>query len=182
MPTDFLDVYEEHVWDVYGFLAYRLGSHRDAEDLTQVTFERAFRSWSNYDERRSSARTWLLAIALNALRDDYRRRSARPDSRFSIEDVPASQLPQAAELEAHLGLSPELERALAQLNQREREVLALRFGGDMTGPEIADAMNLSLANVQQILSRSLRKLRQILAEDAEASDTSVGERASSGDA
>jgi DNA-directed RNA polymerase specialized sigma subunit len=50
------------------------------------------------------------------------------------------------------------------LTERDREVLALRFGGDMTGPEIAKLLNLSLANVQQILSRSLRKLRRLLEE------------------
>ena len=61
--------------------------------------------------------------------------------------------------------SSELLGALARLTERDREVLALRFGGDMSGPEIAQLMNLSLANVQQILSRSLRKLRGLL-EDA----------------
>jgi len=58
--------------------------------------------------------------------------------------------------------TPELIEALAQLAERDREVLALRFGGDLTGPEIAELMGLSLANVQQILSRSLRKLRTLL--------------------
>ena len=49
--------------------------------------------------------------------------------------------------------------ALATLSQRDREIIALRFGGDLTGPEIAELLGLSLANVQQILSRSLRRLR-----------------------
>jgi RNA polymerase sigma factor (sigma-70 family) len=65
-----------------------------------------------------------------------------------------------------LGVSPELEAALATLPDRQREILALRFGGDLTGPEIAELTGLSLANVQQILSRSLRQLRANL--DAEA--------------
>ena len=61
-----------------------------------------------------------------------------------------------------LGISPELAQALATLRPREREVIALRFGGDLTGPEIASVLDLSLANVQQLLSRSLRKLRDTL--------------------
>jgi RNA polymerase sigma factor (sigma-70 family) len=48
------------------------------------------------------------------------------------------------------------------LPEREREIIALRFGGDLTGPEIAALTGLSLANVQQILSRSLRPLREDL--------------------
>jgi RNA polymerase sigma factor (sigma-70 family) len=52
--------------------------------------------------------------------------------------------------------------ALSKLSPRDREVIALRFGGDLNGPEIAEMTGLSLANVQQILSRSLRKLRDAL--------------------
>ncbi len=60
-------------------------------------------------------------------------------------------------------LEPDLERALASLGPREREIVALRFGSELSGPEIAVLMDLSLANVQQILSRGLRRLRANLA-------------------
>ena len=56
---DFARVYEEHVWIVYGFLAYRLRDQAAAEDLTQATFEHALRAWSRFDPRRGSERTWL---------------------------------------------------------------------------------------------------------------------------
>jgi RNA polymerase sigma factor (sigma-70 family) len=60
----------------------------------------------------------------------------------------------------NLGLEPDLATALSTLAQRDREILALRYGADLTGPEIAEATGLTLANVQQILSRSLRRLRE----------------------
>jgi RNA polymerase sigma factor (sigma-70 family) len=152
-------VYNEHVWRVYGFLAYRLGDRDTAEDLTQATFERALRAWGRFDPRRASASTWLLAIARNLLIDHYRRdRSTLTDP---IDERLAPAVPGPDEQLA----SAELLDALTRLSDRDREVLALRFGGDMTGPEIAQLLNLSLANVQQILSRSLRKLRHLL-EDA----------------
>jgi RNA polymerase sigma factor (sigma-70 family) len=69
--------------------------------------------------------------------------------------------PAAGPEERGLG-SAELADALAELTEREREVLALRFGGDLTGAEIAHVLGLSLANVQQITSRALRKLRTLL--------------------
>jgi DNA-binding CsgD family transcriptional regulator len=71
--------------------------------------------------------------------------------------------------ERGLGPDPDLHRAHGSLTDREREVIALRFGGDLTGPEIAELTGLSLANVQQILSRSLRRLRAEL-ERADAPD------------
>src|SRR5437660_8540838 len=71
--TSFVRVYHEHVWRVYGFLAYRLRDRDLAEDLTQATFERALRAWSRFDPRRASESTWLLAIARNLLIDHHRR-------------------------------------------------------------------------------------------------------------
>ena len=62
------------------------------------------------------------------------------------------------EEEANLGLSPGLAAALSRLSDRDREVIALRFGGDLKGAEIAEELDLTLGNVQQILSRVLRKL------------------------
>ncbi len=155
--ADFARVYDEHVWRVYGFLAYRLQDRETTEDLTQATFERALRAWSRFDPRRASESTWLLTIARNLLIDPHRRdRSGRMDP------IDERFLPGVAGPETLHGGSSELAEALAELPDRDREVLALRFGGDLTGPEIAELLDLTLANVQQICSRSLRKLRELL--------------------
>jgi RNA polymerase sigma factor (sigma-70 family) len=165
----FARLYDEHVWNVYGFFGYRVGSRQEAEDLTQLTFEKALRSFRKFDERRASFATWVMTIARNALVDHYR--SDRTSTQEPIGDPgdTESLLSEHHEEEPTLGIEPELETALAKLNDREREVIALRFGGDMTGVEIADLTGLSVANVQQILSRSLRRLRQEL-ESPEAAD------------
>ena len=153
----FTRIYDDHVWDVYGFIGYRVSSRADAEDLTQLTFERALRAWGRFDSRRASARTWLLAIARNLVVDHYRQESSdagrrEPRPELNGEAVPVLDRPS-------LGVSAELEAALATLGDRERELIALRYGGELSGPEIAELTGLTLANVQQILSRSLRRLR-----------------------
>jgi RNA polymerase sigma factor (sigma-70 family) len=155
--SEFARVYDEHVWRVYGFLAYRLHDREATEDLTQATFERALRAWSRFDPSRASERTWLLAIARNLLIDHHRRDRSQLTDPIDEDELPAVDGP-----EARLVGSPELADALGQLSDREREVLALRFGGDLTGPEIAGLLDLTLPNVQQIISRSLRKLRTLL--------------------
>lgn len=156
-PSTFAAVYDEHVWRVYGFFAYRVRVRADAEDLTQQTFERALRAWSRYDPGRASVATWLLAIARNLLIDQHRgdrgdrqQRLDEPDGDHDLVQPPDRP---------DIGLEPDLERALANLGAREHEIVALRFGGDLNGPEIAELLGLTLANVQQILSRSLRKMR-----------------------
>lgn len=163
MPTaddSFAAAYDDNVWHVYGFFGYRVGSREEAEDLTQATFERALKAWRRFDPNRASARTWLIAIAKNLLIDHYR--SAGHARHVPLEGEETADLGQQAGPEQRLGLEPELETALGRLGERDREVIALRFGGDLTGPEIAELTGLTLANVQQILSRSLRKLRSEL--------------------
>jgi RNA polymerase sigma-70 factor, ECF subfamily len=149
------ELYEEHVWGVYGFFGYRVGSRADAEDLTQLTFERAVRAWDRFNADRGSPRTWLMSIAHNLLIDHYRRdRTAQQEP---VEDHLGHR--ELTAEEPDIGVAPELAVALDELADRERDLIALRFGADLTGPEIAELTGLSLSNVQQILSRSLRKLR-----------------------
>jgi RNA polymerase sigma-70 factor, ECF subfamily len=163
MSGDFAVVYDEQVGNVYGFFAYRVGNCGDAEDLTQQTFERALRAWPRYDPRRAPPGVWLMAIARNLLIDHY-----RADGRVQrepLEEVPEERLGSEVP-DPSFGLDPELAEALAALSPRDREVIALRFGADLSGPEIAELTEYSLDNVQQILSRSLRRLRTALEEKA----------------
>ena len=161
MPSrDFASVYDEQVWFVYGFFAYRLRSRADAEDLTQATFERALRAWSRYDPAKASVPTWLMAIARNLL-VDHLRADRRP---VSLDEMEADV---GVDDRHSLGIDPELEQALGSLGERERELIALRYGGDLSGPEIAELTGLTLANVQQILSRSLRRMRASMESERE---------------
>jgi len=142
--SDFARVYSEHVWPIYGFLAYRLGDRQVAEDLTQATFERALRAWSRFD------------LLIDHHRRDRNRRTELLEEHLE---------PPVAGPEESITAGPDLSDALSKLSDRDREILALRFGGDLNGPEIAEVLGLSLANVQQIISRSLRKLRELLEEE-----------------
>lgn len=153
------DVYRRHVSAVYAFFAYSV--RRDvAEDLTSATFERVVRSWGSYDPAKAGERTWILSIARNILTDHYRRQQHRAgpsvdehplllDSLVSTDDPLARQL----SLDSARGW-------LEQLGPREREVLAMRYGADMSAAEIGRALELSEDNVHQISSRALRRLRK----------------------
>lgn len=158
---DFGETYEEELPRVYGYVAYQVMDPDDAEDLTQQTFERALAHWGEFDDRRATITTWLLAIARNLIVDHYRARSRRPVT-TAIEEVPEAQLQASTAGHPRLGIGPELETALAGLSERERELIALRYGADLSGPQIASLTGLSVPNVQQILSRSLRRLRDSL--------------------
>ena len=151
-------VYRTHAQAVYAFLGYSVAADV-AEDLTSATFERVVRAWPTFDPARASERTWILAIARNTLIDHFRR--ARLRNAPSLDQHPAL-LDRLATTEDALQRRIRIDGArewLETLDDRERLLVALRYGADLTTAEVAAATDLTVANVQQILSRCLRRLR-----------------------
>lgn len=156
---DFERLYEEHAQALYGFLAYRTGNPVLAEDLLADTFEKVLRARRRFDPRRGSEKTWLYSIALNTLRDQLRRRAAADRA---TEQLATGAAVEADDAEESLGLRDELTQALSKLSEEEREVVALRYGADLTVPEIAKLKGEKLTTVEGRLYRALRKLRERL--------------------
>jgi RNA polymerase sigma-70 factor (ECF subfamily) len=152
---DFERLYAEHAQPLFGFLAYRTGDRPLAEDLLADTFERALRARNRFDRRKASEKTWLYTIALNLLRDHARRRAS--ESR-ALERIPYETHEPADGL-AGVEHRDEVQRALHVLSDEEREAVALRFGADLTVPEIARLLDEPLPRVEGRVYRSLRKMR-----------------------
>jgi RNA polymerase sigma-70 factor (ECF subfamily) len=158
-PDRFERLYLEHRDRVFAFLVYRTGDRELAEDLLGDVFERALRSWKRFDPGRGSEVTWLYAIALNRLRDHRRRGVVE---RRALERLAALPLPPVDAPESRLAERDVVMRSLEVLNPADRELIALRYGADLTAPQIADATGLPRTTVEQRLSRALRRLRPIL--------------------
>jgi RNA polymerase sigma factor (sigma-70 family) len=156
---DFERLYAEEAQGLYGYLAYRTGDRMLAQDLLADVFERALRARGRYDKRKGSARTWLYAIAGNLLVDHARRQAA------GARAAERAGAPVESELDRRIEALPErdaLARALATLSDEEREAVALRFGADLTLPEMAQLMGEPLTTVEGRVYRALRKLRAAL--------------------
>jgi DNA-directed RNA polymerase specialized sigma24 family protein len=132
MPVrDFAAVYDEHVWQVYGFFAYRLRNRSEAEDLTQFGVRTrpqgvgALRRVAGHrrhapDGGRAQPAQRSLPGRSQRAQHAIRRRRCRAFARARRRrSCPIS------------ASSPDRERALATLSNRERELIALRFGGDL---------------------------------------------------
>jgi RNA polymerase sigma factor (sigma-70 family) len=156
--ADFEALYAAEAQGLYGFLAYRTGDRSLAEDLLADTFERALRSRKRYDAARGSQRTWLYAIAMNLLRDHARRAAAEGRA---IEKV-GHAVPTRGDAMDSVERRDELQRAMSTLAEEEREALALRFGAELTVPEIAKLLGEPLTTVEGRVYRALRKLRERL--------------------
>lgn len=155
---EFERLYEDHAAGLLAFLAYRTGDRALAEDVVADTFERVLRARRRFDPRRGSGKTWVYSIAINRLRDMQRSRQSEqraltrlgPDSTSSAGDLEGVE---------H---RDELTGALAALSVEEREAIALRYGGDLTVPEIARLQGERLSTVEGRVYRGLRKLRERL--------------------
>jgi RNA polymerase sigma factor (sigma-70 family) len=155
---EFERLYAAEAPGLFAFLAYRTGDRALAEDLLADAFERALRARRGFDRRRGSQKTWLYAIALNVLRDQARRADA--ESRAYARAAPPSA--DAPDRLAAIEARDELARAMAKLSDDEREVIALRFGAEMTVPEVAELLGEKLTTVEGRVYRALRKLRDEL--------------------
>jgi RNA polymerase sigma-70 factor (ECF subfamily) len=159
---DFERLYNAEAAGLFSFLAYRTGDRALAEDLLADAFERALRGRARFDRKRGSEKTWLYAIALNLLRD-HARRAAAESRALERTGAPGD----AGEDPALRGIEHRdtVQRALATLAPEEREAIALRFGAELSVPEIAEVLGEPLTTAEGRVYRALRKLRSVLPPD-----------------
>jgi RNA polymerase sigma factor (sigma-70 family) len=146
---------------VYAYVAYRVGAGPDAEDITSATFERALRYRSSFDPRRGDVTAWLLGIARRCVAEAALRPSDVP------QQLHESAGPDHAE---SISVRLELSAAVAQLPERQQELIALRFGGDLTARQIGELLELKTNAVEVALHRALISLRAILEDEPDDSE------------
>jgi RNA polymerase sigma-70 factor (ECF subfamily) len=154
--ADWETLFAEELPRVYNFFRYRVGDEALAEDLTSMTFEKAWRSRQRYRRDLASFSTWLFTIARNTATDYFRQRRT---------DVPLDELGQHVD-----ELTPEdsairrsefkrLSVLLSGLPDREQELISLRYGSGLSNRAIARATGLSESNVGTILHRAILAIR-----------------------
>jgi len=143
--------------DVYAYVASLLHDRAAAEDVTALAFERAFRRRNRWDARRGSERSWLFGIARNAALDELRRRRRSATLAGARDDVDASAGHDAADTAV---LRTAVREALAQLEPRDREVVALKFYGGLSNAELGRVLGTSETNAGTILHRAVQRLRK----------------------
>ena len=143
---------------VYSYVAYRIGDGPEAEDVTSEVFERALRYRSSYDQSRGHPLPWLLGIARRCVDDAFNRR--RP----SAANVEAAEQPSAEDLEGEAIRRLAVTGAVERLDDRGRELIALRYGADLSAREIGDVLGMKTNAVEVALHRTLARIRAELEE------------------
>jgi RNA polymerase sigma-70 factor (ECF subfamily) len=151
-------LYRETASDLFAYVHALLRDRAAAEDVTAMAFERAYRKRASFDPRRGGERAWLFAIARNAALDELRRRKRVASLPLDPEDPDAAF---AADGHAeHAVRRAAVRSALAALDARDRELVALKFFAGLDNEEIARVLGISPSNAGTRLHRAVTRLRE----------------------
>jgi RNA polymerase sigma factor (sigma-70 family) len=153
----FEELYRNTFPRVYAYVASLLRDRSAAEDVTAAAFERAYRKRSGFSARRGSPEAWVFGIARNAALDELRKRKRRATLETEPGDVWSPGPDEEAE---RLIRREEVRAALATLDARDRDLVALKFAGGLSNGEIAGVLRISESNVGSRLHRAVEKLRK----------------------
>jgi RNA polymerase sigma factor (sigma-70 family) len=141
-------------------LAYRaafrvLASREDAEDVAMEALARASARWAALGR---DPDPWVTTVAVNLALDAWRRRGRAARHDRAERDAPGRP---AVPVDA---ARVDLVRALGRLPRRQRQVVVLRYVGDLTEDQTAEALGVSVGSVKQHTARAMVRLRRDLGE------------------
>ncbi len=171
-------LYDIYVVPLYRFCLSKLSNETDAEDLTEEIFLKAITSidkftWRDTKRKRDDEaaefnpfRAWLFRIARNQIISTYRKKDTRNRVDVHYKDEPvwiADQAPGPEEITERKFLLEQAATAIEQLPESQRDVIQLRFMGDMNVNEVAALLGKEPGNVRVLQHKALKNLRTILA-------------------
>lgn len=150
-------LYRDYRDKVCGYIRSKLGSVQDAEDLTDDVFVKIFEKLDTFDESKAALSTWIYTITRNTLTDYFR-------TRRTFDEIPET-LADDTRLEERL-LSAEtldaLADALQALDERQRDIILLRFYFGKTLRQIAAQMGISYGYIKVLQNKAFARLRESL--------------------
>ncbi len=160
----FGQLYDHYITPIYRFIAVKVGTRQEAEDLTHEVFISAWQKLPSYQPQGFPFSSWLYRIARNRVIDHYRTKK----SHVSIDDevaVPEELFGVPSNIDAVLddGLDlAAIKAAMNQLTGEQREVIRLRFLDDLSPAEIAKVLDKREGTIRIIQHRAIAKLKKIL--------------------
>jgi len=152
------NTFEEHYPKIYNYIYYRVLHKETAEDLTSDVFYRALAFAASFDKKKASYKTWLFTIAHNIVANHYRSNknllTLDDFDTLAVENDIVSDYETTEDFRR-------LHKLLKTLPEREREVIALRFWGELTYKEIATRIGMREKSVSSMMSRLTKKLEKL---------------------
>jgi RNA polymerase sigma factor (sigma-70 family) len=164
-PESFDRLFDQHYHAVFKYLRFQGLEAEEANDLASSVFLRALDKLPTFDPNRARFKTWLFTLVRNTLYNHWRDQAARKSLPIELADRQSSHAPMPEEEAVRQEDHNDLLKALRLLEDREREIIALKFSARLTNRQIAELTGLTDSNIGVILFRTLKRLKMEL--DAE---------------
>jgi RNA polymerase sigma-70 factor, ECF subfamily len=159
---DLKEVYDRLLPRVFHYFCFKTGQADLAEDLTSTTFEKAWAGRGSFNPDRGNFSYWVFGIARNVAVDHFRSTPVE----VALDTLAETPSPDSVEEQVQTALAfNRLMRFVRLLPAREQEIIALKYGAEMTNREIARATGLRESNVGTILFRTVAHLREVMEEE-----------------
>ena len=160
---NFEQVYNAYFKRIYSYIRARISDEAQADDVACEVWQKVFEKQSSFDEDKGNIEQWLFTIARNQVNSHFRlyyiknffSMTDKEEVFSSKEKQPLDKLDEEEDLK-------QLSAALAVLNQRERDLISLKFFSSLNNREIAKITSLSESNVGTIINRAVNKIKSIL--------------------
>ena len=158
------EIYDALLPRIFNYFLYRTGKDEIAQDLTGMVFERAWIKKEHYRANRAKVEAWIFGIARNVFREYLRDHKKSTQNLLLLDDKTTGAVTFPTEI---LDRNILLTRLLEQLREKDRELIALKYGAGMNNREIARLTHLSESNVGTRVFRAISSLRAQLEENNE---------------
>jgi len=160
----FAELYEAHFDKIYRYVALKIGSETEAEDVTQQVFLNSLQAIGSYKFQGMPFSAWLFRIAHNQVIDYWRKRkhvsvSLDESMADTVVDNSGDDPARAAEIKLD---AEQLLKATGKLTEAQREVIALRFTSELPIAEVARIMGKSEGAIKALQHSAVISLRKAL--------------------
>lgn len=146
---------------IYGYIFLRIRNKETAEDVSQEVFFKAYRSRKTFNPKKSSLKTWLFTIAKNSIKDYFKNSNQTTTDINEFEDKIADKTTNLEEQTSNQNLIDTVLGKLKLLNERDQELIILRFKEDLSVKEIAKILSLEYSATKVAIHRAIKHLSDL---------------------
>ncbi len=155
----FSSYYEEYAQAIYAYLYYRTRDKGSAEDLTSQTFLKALEKFDSFNENKGGFKAWIYQIARNALVDHYRSNKPTRDLETAFDLAGEEDVEEAVKRSEN---RERVQKALACLNEQQRDLVMLRLWDELSFKEISEFLGKTEASIKMMFYRALQDVEKQL--------------------
>lgn len=146
---------------IFGYIITRIRDEGASEDLVQEVFFKAWRSRETFDSSKSSLKTWLFTIAKNEIIDHFKSNKNKTVDIEKLEDKIIDHNSNTKKEIHDKTLNELIMSKLKFLNERDQDLIILRFKEDLSVKEISKILNLNYVASKVAIHRAIQKLTEL---------------------